>query len=174
MKFSFFHTRHSASCLVRTLGLDCFASRFFFLARFCVPALRRESAPEEAKRASHAKARFFASALRFFCCCYTHLQKINQNRVHRRCMVVVSPWRRAVLCLRHFLRTPPLPELSSGGQSLTSRGFVLNLGSLQILMALIYWDTPVLQWECHKTEQALREQMLKHSIIQIIPCNSGM
>jgi hypothetical protein len=26
MKFSFFHTRHSASCLVRTLGLDCFAS----------------------------------------------------------------------------------------------------------------------------------------------------
>ncbi len=33
---------------------------------------------------------------------------------------------------------------SSGEQN--SRLFCLNLGSRQVIMALIYWDTPVLQW----------------------------
>lgn len=25
-------------------------------------------------------------------------------------------------------------------------GFLLNMGSRQVIMALMYWDTPVLQW----------------------------
>ena len=55
-------------------------------------------------------------------------------------MAVVSPWFCAVLAfLNAFNGQLPCQKNLSGD-------FGLNLGSRLVIMALIYWDTPVLQW----------------------------
>lgn len=64
---------------------------------------------------------------------------------YRRCMAVVSPWLKPFLHILCCLRTFSFPKENFSFWRDKFKKFVLNEGSRQVFMALIYWATPVLQ-----------------------------